>query len=315
MTQPIKNYYRVMLGRQSAYADECLAGGFIGADYEIHQDLSGQLPEQWRQFNAAFIPVFLAGHPNKSKIAAGLACGALWTVAKGIRDGDVVLCPDGAGRYHVGEIQGGYYYAPGQVLPHRRQVKWLPIAIDRSAMSEALRNSTGSLLTVANISEYHQEIEQFLAALPGQTAPNIVATDPVLEDPVAFAMEKHLEDFLVKNWAQTELAQQFKVYEEDGELVGQQYGTDAGPIDILAISKDGQRLLVVELKRGRASDVVVGQVLRYMGYVKEQIAEPHQTVEGAIIALDDDHKLRWALLAVSNISFYRYQVSFKLIKH
>ena len=26
-----------------------------------------------------------------------------------------------------------------------------------------------------------------------------------LEDPVAFAMEKHLEDFLVKNWAQTEI--------------------------------------------------------------------------------------------------------------
>lgn len=312
---PAKSYYRVMLGRQSAHVAECLAGGFIGTDFEIHQDLSGQLPEEWRQFNAAFIPVFLANRPDKSRIAAGLACGALWTVSKGIRTGDVVLCPDGTGRYHVGEVQGGYTYAPGQVLPHRRPVKWLPMVIDRAAMSEPLRNSTGSLLTVANISDYHQEIEQFLAALPGQAAPSIVATDPVVEDPVAFAMEKHLEDFLVKNWAQTELAQDFKIYEEDGELVGQQYGTDAGPIDILAVSKDGQRLLVVELKRGRASDVVVGQILRYMGYVKEQIAEPHQTVEGAIIALDDDQKLRWAIAVVPSIRFYRYQVSFKLIRH
>lgn len=315
MTQPAKSYYRVMLGRQSAHAAECLEGGFIGADFGIEQDLSGQLPEEWRQFNAAFIPVFLAGQPDKSKIAAGLACGALWTVAKGIRAGDVVLCPDGTGQYHVGEVQGGYLYAPGQVLPHRRPVKWLPLTIARAAMSEALRNSTGSIGTVSTITEYHQEIEQFLAALPGQAAPNIVATDPVVEDPVAFAMEKHLEDFLVKNWAQTELAQHFKIYEEDGELVGQQYGTDAGPIDILAVSKDGQRLMVVELKRGRASDVVVGQILRYMGYVKEQIAEPHQTVEGAIIALDDDQKLRWALQMVPSISFYRYQVSFKLIRH
>ncbi len=311
---PAKNYYRVMLGRQSAHVAECLAGGFIGADFGIYQDLSGQLPEEWRQFNAAFIPVFLKGHPEKSKIAAGLACGALWTVSKGIRIGDVVLCPDGTGRYHVGEVQGGYQYAPDQVLPHRRPVKWQPITIARAAMSEALRNSTGSIGTVSTITDHHQEIEQFLAALPGQAAPNIVATDPVVEDPVAFAMEKHLEDFLVKNWAQTELAQQFRIYEEDGELVGQQYGTDAGPIDILAVSKDGQRLLVVELKRGRASDVVVGQILRYMGYVKEQIAEPHQTVEGAIIALDDDQKLRWALAAVPSISFYRYQVSFKLIQ-
>lgn len=219
------------------------------------------------------------------------------------------------GQYHVGEVQGNYRYAAGQVLPHRRPVKWLPLTIARAAMSEALRNSTGSIGTVSTITEHHQEIEQFLAALPGQAVPNIVAADPVVEDPVAFAMEKHLEDFLVKNWAQTELAQNFKIYEEDGELVGQQYATDAGPIDILAVSKDGQRLLVVELKRGRASDVVVGQILRYVGYVKEQIAEPHQTVEGAIIALDDDQKLRWALQMAPSISFYRYQVSFKLIKH
>ncbi len=27
------------------------------------------------------------------------------------------------------------------------------------------------------------------------------------------------------------------------------------------------------LKKGRASDVVVGQILRYMGYVQEQLAE------------------------------------------
>lgn len=57
----------------------------------------------------------------------------------------------------------------------------------------------------------------------------IVAIDPVVEDPVVFAMEKHLEDFLVQNWAQTELAQAFRIYEEDGELVGQQYSTSAGP--------------------------------------------------------------------------------------
>jgi len=44
MNPPAKSYYRVMLGRQSAHVAECLAGGFIGTDFEIHQDLSGQLP-------------------------------------------------------------------------------------------------------------------------------------------------------------------------------------------------------------------------------------------------------------------------------
>ncbi len=48
--------------------------------------------------------------------------------------------------------------------------------------------------------------------------------------------------------------------------------------------------------------------------MREQIAENEQDVEGAIIALDDDQRMRWALLAVPSVSFYRYQVSFKLTK-
>lgn len=307
----MKSYYRVMLGRKSIHATECFAGGFIGADYGIARDLSGHLPDAWREFNKAFIPVFLAGHPDKTKIGAGLACGALWTIAKGIAEGDIVLCPDGSGSYRVGEVVGDYTYVPDGVLPHRRAVRWLDIAIARSAMSEALQNSTGSIGTVSNVSAYAAEIERFL----GEAAPvTVIATDPVIEDPLAFAMEKHLEDFLVRNWSQTELSRDFAIYEEDGELVGQQYATDAGPIDILAVSHDRKRLLVVELKRGRATDVVVGQTLRYMGYVTEQIAEAGQMVEGAIIALEDDQKLRWALVAVPAVSFYRYQVSFRLLR-
>ena len=87
-----------------------------------------------------------------------------------------------------------------------------------------------------------------------------------------------------------------------------------GPMDILAIKKDKSQLLVVELKKGRASDAVVGQVLRYMGYVKQELAEPNQSVKGVIIALDDDTQIRRALAMTPDISFYRYEVSFKLNK-
>ncbi len=51
-----------------------------------------------------------------------------------------------------------------------------------------------------------------------------------------------------------------------------------------------------------------------MGYVKEQLAEAEQVVEGAIIAFEDDQRLKWALMSVPSVSFYRYQVSFKLIR-
>jgi restriction system protein len=127
-------------------------------------------------------------------------------------------------------------------------------------------------------------------------------------------MEKHLEDFLVQNWTQTELGKEYDVYAEEGESVGQQYLTDTGPLDILAISKDKKRLLVVELKKGRASDVVVGQILRYMGYVQEELAETGQTVSGVIIALENDQRIRRALAVVPTIIFYRYEISFKLMR-
>lgn len=309
----MKTYYRVMLGQKSKHAQQCFDENFIGADYGIAEDLTGKLSDAWRDFNAAFIPVYLANRPDKTKIAAGLACGFLWTIGKGIQKGDLVLCPDGTGRYRVGEVTGDYYYVPGQVLPHRRPVKWLPAMIDRADLSEGLRNTTGSTGTVCNVSRagYADEVEKLLG---GVAAPVLIASDATVEDPAAFAMEKHLEDFLVQNWANTELGKAFDIYEEDGERVGQQYETDTGPLDILAISKDRKRLLVVELKKGRASDVVVGQTLRYMGYVQEELAEPGQEVVGAIIALEDDQRIRRALRMTLSIDFYRYEISFRLVK-
>jgi restriction system protein len=306
----MRKYYRVMLGRKSSHAEECLTGGFIGAGFDIKQDLSKKLPESWRDFNKEFIPVFLANHPGKSRISAGLACGALWTVAKGIQVGDIVLCPDGTGTYRVGEVAGDYHYEPDKILPHRRRVTWLPVSVERSAMSDALRHSAGSIGTVSNVSTHATEIEQLIG---GASAPKIISTDATVEDASSFALEEHLEEFLISNWERTELGRDFDIYEEDGEKA-QQYQTDTGPLDILAISKDKKRLLVVELKKGRASDAVVGQALRYMSYVKDELAEENQTVSAVIIAHEDDPRLRRALSQVPHIEFYRYEVSFKLCK-
>ena len=303
-----------MLGKGSAHAATCFAGGFIGTDFNFVDDISRSSGTSFRDFNRIHAPIYLAKNPGSSKIRAGLACGALWSVSFGLQTDDVVLCPDGERNYRVGKIRGGYYYAAGQVLQHRRKVEWLDAIIPRDGMSEALQNSSGSIGTTCELTDYKTEIDSLTALHTKGVTTVVVCTDPTVENPTAFALEKHLEAFLVQNWKQTELAQYFSIYEEDGEMVGQQYQTDAGSIDILAISKDRKRLLVVELKRGRASDVVVGQILRYMGFVKEQIAEVDQTVQGIIIALDDDQKLRWALLAVPNIEFYRYEVSFKLRK-
>ena len=70
--------------------------------------------------------------------------------------------------------------------------------------------------------------------------------------------------------------------------------------------------MVVELKKGRVSDNVLGQIQRYMGYVKEDLAEENQDVKGIIIGADDDLRIKRALSVTSNIEFFKYQVKFKL---
>jgi len=300
-----------MLGSQSSHAEECFGGGFVGVDFGLDVDLARRLPEKWRDFNEEFIPILQKMWPDASKIAAGLACGAIWTVTKGMRKGDIVLCHDGKGQYRIAEIAGDYIYASGEALKHRRPVRWLEQTVARSEMSEPLRRSCGSPGTVSSLSKYADEIAYLIQ---GGSRPAILVTDENVEDAATFALEKHLEEFLVQNWSSTELGRTYDIYENEGELVGQQFPTDTGPMDILAVSKDRKTLLVVELKRGRATDVVVGQILRYMGFAQDELAEADQEVRGIVIALDDDQRLRRALAVVPVVDFYRYEVSFRLLK-
>ena len=116
----MKQYMRIMLGAKSVFAKKCYDEGFIGADHSIKEDLSNKLPEDWREFNANFRPVWLNSHPDKSKIAAGLACGMLWTICKGIKKNDIILSPDGVGNYYVGEVDSDYYYEPNEILSSKK---------------------------------------------------------------------------------------------------------------------------------------------------------------------------------------------------
>ncbi|EKU58510.1 hypothetical protein APD05_16830 [Acinetobacter nosocomialis] len=311
MMQMMPSYYRIMAGAKSVFAQEFLEGGFIAANWNIDQDLTHDLPDDWREFNHRFIPVYLTALPEKSKISAGLACGMLHTLSKGIKQGDIILTPRGDGHYLVGKVISEYYYVPSGELSHRRKVEWFEQTLPREMMSQELKNSSGSVGTVCNLTKYTEELKSLIQ---GKETVEHLEPDEVLEDPTAFALEKHLEHFLVENWSKTELGATYDIYIEDGQLVGQQYPSDTGPIDILAISKDKKTLLVVELKRGRASDRVVGQIQRYMGYVKDELAETDQQVKGVIIALEDDLRIRRALSVAQNIEFYRYQLSFKLNK-
>jgi len=307
----MKKYYRIILGKQHKHFKDCYEGKFVGVGFIPEIDLKDDLVEDWREFNKKFIPVFLKKYPEAHKVKAGLACSAIHTVAKRLNDDDVVLCPDGNRNYKVGKIIGKYFYnSEKPSIVHRRPVEWFPITIKRDEMSEVLRYSTGSIGTISDISKHAEEIERFIK---GIGPISITSSDKEIENPSMFALEMHLEDFLVKNWKNTPLAKNYDIY-EDEEVSGKQFQTDTGPIDILAISKDQKEFLVIELKKGRASDSVVGQVQRYMGFVQEEFLEKDQKVKGAIIALENDIKVKRALSVTKDIDFYQYKINFELVK-
>lgn len=295
-------FYRVLLGRGSSFAGECIAGNYIGVNFNMPIDFTGKFGDDWPDFNRRYIPEYLNYSPTKNRIAAGLACASIHTIGAQMQSGDYVISPIGNGIYKIGQITGDYHYVPDSNLPHRRGINWLDTDISQSSISNELKKSIGSQMTVINLSNsgHDEEIQRLLHP-----------TEHVHTHTHPFALEKHLEEFIVKNWQTLEFGKQYDIY-SDEEQNGQQYPIGNWFIDILAVSKDKKQLLVIELKKGRPSDVVVGQILRYMGYVKESIAETNQEVHGIIIANEDDSALQYALKMTSNITFYRYHIQFSL---
>jgi len=129
-----------------------------------------------------------------------------------------------------------------------------------------------------------------------------------------FGLERQLQNFLIDNWEGLPLAKDWTILEEDGDLVGVEYPTAIGRIDLLCRAKQGNDLLVIELKRGQTSDKTMGQVQRYMGWAQEKLAEEGAAVKGLIIGRTTGEKLRYALrvLPKGTIELMEYEVSFRL---
>lgn len=157
--------------------------------------------------------------------------------------------------------------------------------------------------------------------IPEERYRELIRTEPDDRPREEFVLEKHLEDFMVANF-DTIFRGELELYVEPGDPEGnrgQQYpivgedGKEIGRIDILAKERRTGSFVVIELKKGRESDRVVGQILRYMGWVQENLCDQGQKVRGLVICKDEDERLRYALKALpGNVSVKFYSVSFLL---
>jgi len=142
---------------------------------------------------------------------------------------------------------------------------------------------------------------------------DITVSSAIYSQTQGFGLEKHLQEFLRDNWDKTELGKEWAIYSDAGdEEAGYEYPCGVGYIDILTKHRAENRWLIIELKRGQTSDKTVGQILRYMGWVKKELAEPEDKVEGLIIAHDAEDSLKYAISMVPSVSLKLYEVEFRL---
>lgn len=86
--------------------------------------------------------------------------------------------------------------------------------------------------------------------------------------------------------------------------------TDVGRIDLFCIDKD-KNFVVIELKVGPASDHAVGQITRYMGWVKQNLHEG-RGLRGILVCADFPAGTLAARAMIPGLSLMRYKLSCNL---
>lgn len=132
-----------------------------------------------------------------------------------------------------------------------------------------------------------------------------------LQSKSEFALEEHLEEFIDKNWDRIDFGIKLTRYRAD-EQDGRQFPAGPWSIDFLCTNVATEDFVVLELKKGKTSDSAVGQVLRYMGWVRKNLAKPGRGVKGIIIAREFDDALDYAVQGLEDVSVQTYKVDFTL---
>jgi len=130
-------------------------------------------------------------------------------------------------------------------------------------------------------------------------------------DELSFALEHQLRDFIAQNLSAIDIiGKRLRLYVDPTGRDGIEFPSAVGPIDILAVDETGA-FVVFELKRARSPDHAVGQLARYMGWVKQTVGKG-QDVRGVIVAKTVTDNLRYAVSVVPNVSVFEYEVEFHL---
>ncbi len=251
-------------------------------------------------------------YSHKPPQTQSLITNMLWAFYHVVRPGDTIIARRGRKTLAaVGKVTKSAVWSPGR-NPLTDHAGYLGVEWRLSPRDKEFNSIVFPMHSLSEVSS--EDVEQLLRpdelALPSHE-PAVGTAGDVIEDATVFVLEKYLEDFIVSNFNAI-FRGRLDIYQDSEGNDGQQYTTDIGPIDILAVDPETKAFVVIELKKGRPSDQVVGQILRYMGWVKEKLCTEGQLVKGLVICQGRDKKLDYALSIVNGIDIRYYSVSFSL---
>ena len=216
-----------------------------------------------------------AAYPDKPPATKGLIVNMLWAFYHEVAPSDFVIARRGRKILAAsGKVVGVGFYAPGKnpilASPDANHPNFLEVEWQAQPRDKVFPTLVFPMHTLAKISE--DQYNNLLSESEIITETGITES-PIQEriDQSAFVLEKYLEDLIVSNF-KTIFKGKLNIYDADG-ADGQQYSTEIGTIDILAVEPESNSLMVIEIKKGRPSDQVVGQILRYMGWIKKNICK------------------------------------------
>jgi RecB family endonuclease NucS len=163
----------------------------------------------------------------------------------------------------------------------------------------------------------HIDFEAYSTESPDPTPSQPVEPPGVETYFITASLESMLEDFIVENLSALE--PNLHLFRDEDGVLGRQYRTEVGTLDLLCEDNENN-LVVIELKRGRESDKVVGQISRYIGWVKAKIAGDSRDVRGIIILhkptdkYPKDIRLEYAVLANPKIKLRYYEISLNFLE-
>ncbi len=149
---------------------------------------------------------------------------------------------------------------------------------------------------------------EFLYFCFHSTRSKFISTEKNTEEERIEALETiHYQKLIHRNFQRLFKSYTYADEESQNKHEGHYSAEDAGIMDFLCLDKNDD-FLVIELKR-KGTDKTLAQLCRYMGWVKENLANKTQKVFGLIVSESKDIKLEYAIKVVPNVKIKRMNLN------